>query len=113
MATRHAYLEGGPCDGETRKITPAIGDTGVIICKNHKYQTAYPSRHHGGSIVFIDLGAVPVTPPPSIGKNAKLHKGFADLQHSVNRNLPKSLKAAERSVSAGLRSIARARKVRL
>jgi len=44
---------------------------------------------------------------------AHLHKGWAHLQHTFNRGMPKSLKHGHRAVEAGLRSIHRARKVRL
>ena len=55
---------------------------------------------------------VPLQAPPGI-KAARLHRGYSDLQRSVNKHLPDALHSSRRSLNAGLRSLARARKVRL
>lgn len=41
-----------------------------------------------------------------------MHKGWADLQHSVNKQLPAALNESRRSRHAALRELSRARKVR-
>lgn len=43
----------------------------------------------------------------------KAHNGWADLRHSVNHNMPAALRASQRNTRAALRSLSRARKVRL
>lgn len=46
-------------------------------------------------------------------KAAHLHKGWADIRRSVNNKMPAALRNSQRSLHAGLRTVARARKVRL
>lgn len=47
------------------------------------------------------------------GKGAKAHSGWADLRHSVNHNMPQALKHSKQHTDAALRSLSRARKVKL
>lgn len=44
---------------------------------------------------------------------ARAHHGWSDLQHSINHNMPTSLRNAERNTRVALRSLSKGRKVRL
>ena len=46
-------------------------------------------------------------------KAAKLHAGYADVRRSVNHNMPTALNNSRSYMKAGLRSVRRARKVRI
>lgn len=113
MAAGIAYLSGGPCDGRTHKVTPAEGDTGYIVCKGGRYNVTNPAKYRRGNLVFAYAGKYEPPGQAQPIKAAHLHKGYADLQRSVNRNLPSSLHTSRRYLAAGLRSVARARKVPL
>ena len=52
------------------------------------------------------------TGPPGSIPFAAMHKGWADLQHSVNRNMPAALRHSRRVRQAALTELRRARKVR-
>lgn len=43
----------------------------------------------------------------------RAHKGWADMRHSVNHNWPAALRSSEHQIAAALRSLSRARKVKL
>jgi len=47
------------------------------------------------------------------GKSAKAHSGWNDLRRTVNKHLPRALKASQHNTHAALRSLSRSRKVRL
>jgi hypothetical protein len=47
------------------------------------------------------------------GKGSRAHGGWNDLRRSVNHNMPKALRTSEQHTRAALRSLSRARKVRL
>lgn len=115
-ASRHpatAYLSGGKYDGTVVKLTDNEWNIGGILYKDSQYARVIPTKLHNGSAVF-DFAFLFQPPPTSTGpKAARLHKGWSDLQHSVNRNAPDALHAARTSRAAGLRAIARASKVRL
>jgi hypothetical protein len=102
-------LKGGPCAGNTGTLTPADDQTGEIVCKNHVYKRGNPAVVQGGREVFTDSGVVP---PPKKSDNApKTHKGWNDLRHSLNHNMPAALRSADRSTGAALRNLSRGRKV--
>ncbi len=113
MAVKLAYMKGGPCDGKTRRITAGVETYGSIECKGGLYLISVPAKRHDGHRVFNYSGDAisPGTPPASSA--AHLHKGYADLRHSVNRNFPAALAASHRSLQAGLRSLHRAHRVKL
>lgn len=50
--------------------------------------------------------------PPG-GEPTHFHQGWEDLRRSINHGIPSALGSSERSVAAALRSLQRARKVRL
>ena len=108
-----AYLEGGRCDGNTHKITAAERDANLIKCKGSNYYRDVPHKTHGSDQVWAFIGNDPAPSPSPGAKAAKLHKGYADIQHSVNHNLPAALRASKRSLDAGLRALHRASKVPL
>ena len=107
-----AYLEGGPCDGTSRKMTAEELRTGVITCKGATYKLS--NATHGTDDVFKYKAPTPSGPPPSTTlSSAAMHKGWADLQHSVNKKLPAALSESKRLRADALRSLHRARKVHL
>lgn len=106
-----AYLEGGPCDGTSRKMTAEELRTGVITCKGATYDLT--NAVHGTDDVFRYQA-----PETSGGtgsgtvKAARAHKGWTDLQHSVNQGWPAALRRSSKLNRAALRSLARTRKVK-
>jgi hypothetical protein len=104
------YLKGGPCGGTTRNLTPAEADTGELVCKKALYKNPYTGAHHKGAIVFDYAGDAPGS--GGSVKSPHTHKGWHDLRHSVNVNMPHSIRKSQHSTHAALRALARARKVR-
>ncbi len=113
MANVVVYLEGGPCAKKLHTLKPGETDSGATQCKGGVYLVSNPARHRRGHLVFVfSQKQTDADNPPKLSA-AKLHKGYADVQHSVNHNMPAALKRSHRSLSAGLRSVHRARKVKL
>ncbi len=113
MANVVVYLEGGPCARKLHTLKPGETDSGATQCKGGIYLVSKPARHRRGHLVFVfSKEQTDASKPPKL-KAAQLHKGYADIQHSVNRNLPHALRRSHHSLAAGLRSVHRARKVRL
>lgn len=106
------YLKGGPCDGNTGQLSPAQEQARQVECKGSLYKEDAADASHRPDIVFKYAGKVP-GPPPTGGGTPHTHKGWSDLQHSVNHNLPRSLSRAESHTRAALRSLGRGRKVRI
>lgn len=98
---RHALRTGNPYSPQRFNLTAAqaiAADLG-----------AWGSGAFGNAYIKTMAAGGPI---PQV-KAARLHKGYADLQRSVNHRFPQALRRSQHSVNAGLRSIARARKVRL
>lgn len=111
MATGDVYFKGGPCDGTTRQLTLAEADAMQATCKGGLYTNPGTGARHNGAIIFDYAGKAP---QPSTGiKAPQAHSGWASIQKSVNKRMPNSLRSADRSLEAALRSLNRARKVRL
>lgn len=110
MAADTAYLEGGPCDGVTRKITAAESDSGTIDCKGGEYLNDNGKQRPNGDIIFKYNG--PVASSGNAVKAARAHGGWADLRHSLNHDWPRAMRAAERNQRAALRSLSHSRKVK-
>jgi hypothetical protein len=102
-------LTGGPCDGNTGTLSPAIDQTGIIHCKGEVYKRDNPAKVVGGREEFKASGKVPKPPPPP--KAPRAHSGWADLQRSANHHWPTTLTKAERLTRDALRTLNRARKV--
>lgn len=113
MAADTAYLQGGPCDGQTKKITSAESDSGTIACRGGEYLNDNGRQRPNGDIIFKYAGPAPKPggPPPHV-KAARAHHGWADLQGSVNRRWHPALNRSERLTRAALRSLARAHRVK-
>lgn len=58
-------------------------------------------------------GSQPSNPPPITGGNTGVHKGWHSVQQSLNHKWPSALNRAERELRVALRSVSKARKVRL
>jgi hypothetical protein len=111
-----AFLKGGPCDGKTVSLTAAEADTGEIVCGGHLYRNPETGARHNGAIIFNDTGTAPG--PGGVGgvtggeTATHAHKGWNDIQRSVNRNLPTAVSHMARLNRAALRALPRRRKVR-
>lgn len=103
-------LKGGPCDGKTGNLTPAIDQDGQLTCKQHVYKRVEPAQIKNGREVFADAGPVPK--PPAGAGAAHAHHGWTDIRHSINHTMPAALRASQKSTRAALRSLGRGRKVR-
>lgn len=106
-----AYLKGGPCDGTLRSLTQAEIDSGKLVCKGWQYDYSIVAGLTKGDETWVAIGPVALLNPGA--KAAHLHSGWKDLRHSFNHDMPVSLANAHRSLAAGLRTVKRARKVRL
>lgn len=104
-------LRGGPCDGRIGQLSPAINQSGQLTCQNNIYKREVPAVVSGGHEVFRDAGAVPA--PTKSATTPHTHKAWADLQHSVNVNLPNALRNANRSSTHALRALSKASRVRI
>jgi hypothetical protein len=106
-----AYLKGGPCDGKTVDLTPAESDSASIYCKGAWYRNPGTGKRHNGALIFEFAGKPPGPGGPI--KAPKAHGGWSDVRKSVNHRMPKSLRHSQRKTRAALRSLQRARRVRL
>lgn len=108
-------LKGGKCDGTEKTLTQKQFDTHATTCKGQTYKLDridYPGEElpvfqwagipQGGGPTAADTVASPHT-----------HKGWHDLRRSLNTNWQDALKSSESNQRAALRSLSRARKVRL
>jgi hypothetical protein len=114
MATVTAYLQGGPCDGRTRKLTQAETKSGSLTCGGDLYLFDGGKLRPNGDTIFKDAGKAP--PPGPIGTSLaapRAHKGWADMRRSVNHGWPAALRASDHQIRAALRSLGRAHKVKL
>lgn len=67
-----------------------------------------------GSVTFADAyTSLTQTPPPKQITAPRAHKGWADMRKSINHHWPAALAASEHQIAVALRSLSRARKVRL
>jgi hypothetical protein len=113
MAADTAYLEGGPCDGQTKKITVSESDSGTIICKGSEYLNDNGKKRPNGDIIFLFRAKVPTPPTTTTTISApRAHGGWSDLQRSMNTKWPKSLNHSGRLTRASLRSLQRMHKVK-
>lgn len=111
MALGVVYLKDGPCDGRTHTLTNAEAKANQVVCKGWLYQFSPAAGLHDGDEIFIATG--PYVAPGKIGKAAHAHGGWNDLRRAFNHTMPASLRSVKRANRAALRSVARARKVRL
>lgn len=108
-----AYLEGGPCDGKTVKMTDAEYEFGFIACKGIEYQIVEPEKKHDGAVIFKSTGESTGQPPPQTLNSPHALSGWKAIQKSINKELPTTLHLARKVNAATLRTINRARKVKL
>lgn len=115
MAVGNVYLKGGPCDGRTVSANQIVGGlVAYIKCGGGYYILDDGVTRPNGDIVFKYSGASPPQPPGGDGVKApRAHQGWHDLRHSLNTKWPHALRDSERLTRAALRSIGRARRVRL
>jgi hypothetical protein len=105
-----AYLTGGPCARQTKKITAAESDTGTIVCKGYVYLNDNGKHRKNGDIIFKYSGQRATTgggvggPPSQYAPN--VYHSWSHLQHSVNRDTPTALHriyVLERGLASRLR----------
>jgi hypothetical protein len=113
VAADTAYLQGGPCDGRTRKLSVAESDSGSLICGGDLYLNDNGKRRPNGDIIFKDAGPAPSSGGGSDTTAPHAHKGWADLQRSVNHKLPAAMSSADKHARDALRSLAKASRVRI
>lgn len=106
-----AYLKGGPCDGKTVDLTPAEADSASIYCQDAWYRNPGTGKRHDGALIFDFAGKAPTTGGPI--KAAKAHHGWGDVRKSVNKHMPHALSRSQRNSRAALRTLHRARRVRI
>jgi hypothetical protein len=109
--TGYAYLEGGPCDKTRVKLNTAEEDSGTVDCKGGVYHFGSYGQRPNGDIIAKYAGKITTT--TTNVKAARAHKGWSDLRRSMNSTQPTELSSARRCLGAGLRTVARARKVKL
>lgn len=115
MASSNVYLQGGPCDGRTVSADRIVGGlVAYIECGGGYYVLADGVTRANGDIVFKWSGKTQPGPPGgSGGGTPHTHAGWNSIRKSVNKHLPRDLRASHRMTSAALRSLSRARRVRL
>jgi hypothetical protein len=105
----------GPCGGTTKTLTQAEFENGQTTCKGATYVYDGVTRPSGQLPHFTYRAGAPPPPPPvgggSAGTASHAHKGWADIQKSVNRNLPTAISRAGAYNRAALRALASRRKV--
>ena len=112
MAT--AYLQGGPCAGRTVTITPDEADSQTILCGGHTYHHTPGDNRKNGDLIFADQGVTSGGGSGSQTVNApRALKGWKAVRKAWNRKLPATINYATHGNDAALRSLHKARKVRL
>jgi hypothetical protein len=115
VAASQIYLSGGPCDGKTVSANEITGGlVGYIACGGGYYTANTAGKQHKGDLVFDYAGKTKPSPPSGGGVSAPhVHKGWAALQHSINKKLPHAMNNADKHARDALRSLAKAHKVRI
>lgn len=112
MAT--AYLQGGPCAGRTQTITAGEADSQTILCGGHTYHHTPGQNRPNGDLIFADTGAATGGAGTSQTLKAPAAlKGWKAVRKAWNKKLPATIQYATHGNNAALRSLHRARKVRL
>lgn len=109
MADYQVLLVGGPCDKRIKKLTPDEFASGETTCSGAVYVYDGVTRPTGSLPHFTYR---PGAPPPGV-KAPRAHKGWNSLRDTFNTTMPKSLRASQHSTSAALRTLQKARKVKL
>lgn len=115
MATTQIYLQGGPCDGRTVSADQIVGGlVGYIKCGGGYYEDKGAGSRANGNPIWSYAGKSPPQPPGGgTVKAARAHGGWHDVRVSINKHMPAALRSSHRNTQAALRSLSRARKVRL
>jgi hypothetical protein len=103
-------LRGGPCAGKTGSLTPGIIAAGEVDCQGGQYKITHPVQVVNGREVFKYAGKVPA-PPKATVTAPRAHKGWSDMQRSVNHHWPAAMRRSEHHLRAAWRSLGKARKV--
>jgi hypothetical protein len=113
VAADKVYLKGGPCAGREVSADEIQGGLVAYIECGGGYYVATGDKHKpDGAFIFKYDGKTKPGPPGGKVRTPHTHKGWHDLRHSVNMNMPHSIRKSQRSTHAALRALARARKVR-
>lgn len=109
------YLTGGPCNGRTVSSDRIEGDlVAYIPCGGGYYVVDGTKRRPNGDLIFRYWGTTKPGPPAGPGLNAvQALSGWKALRKSINRGMPDAIRYSQRGTRAALRSLTRARKVKL
>lgn len=109
MADYQVLLVGGPCDQQVKKLSPDAFALGETSCGGETYIYDGITRPTGSLPHFVYR---PGSPSPDV-KAPKAHKGWQSMRTTFNSKMPAALHSSHRTTAAALRSLAKARKVRL
>jgi hypothetical protein len=109
MPQGYAYLEGGPCDKKTVKLTPAESDSGELVCKDGLYKNPEQGELHDGSVVFKYAGKY--SQGVGVQRVPDSLRAWRDMRHAYNHKLPRDLHEADKLRRRTLQELARVRKV--
>lgn len=115
MASGDIYLQGGPCDGKTVSGNQIVGGlVAYIKCGGGYYVVDDGVTRPNGDLVFKYSGKTQPGPPGGGSVKApRAHKGWNALRHTFNAEMPKAIRSSQHSTAAALRTLQKARKVRL
>jgi hypothetical protein len=115
VAASRIYLQGGPCNGRTVSADRIVGGLVAYIKCDGGYYVVDPGKHRpNGNLIFKYSGTSAPKPPSGPNPNApQALKGWKAIRKAVNRGMPSALTYSQRHTSAALRTLHRARKVRL
>lgn len=115
MAASRIYLKGGPCDGKTVSADEIVGGlVAYIKCGGGYYIVDDGATHAGADGVFKYAGKRQPGPPAGSDRiPPHLHHGWNQLRRSFNVHMVRDLDEATRITRKSLRSLSRARRVRI
>ena len=106
------YLRGGPCNGTKRKLTPAENQSKKLTCGGATYVNPETGAQHNGFYIWQYQQQQQQTGGQGFKATQALH-GWKALRKAVNRKMPEALDYSQHVTAAALRTLHRARKVRL
>lgn len=109
MADYQVLLVGGPCDQKVKKLTADEFALGETSCSGETYIYDGVTRPAGSLPHFVYR---PGSPQPNVAA-PKAHKGWKAMRTSFNTKMPAALHSSHRTTAAALRTLQKARKVKL
>lgn len=114
MAGVVVYLNGGPCDGTNKNLTQKQFNSHKTKCGGSTY-TYDPTLTANFELPVFSTSADTgkAAGGASSLKAPQALKGWQALRKSVNKSMPSALRSSRKASTSALRSLSRARKVRL